>query len=257
MHVAITGASAGLGEATAREFARRGADVTLVARRRDVLERLAAELPVRSHVVTRDLTDTASAATWIDEAEAALGPIDVLVSNAGLLTLAMVADFDPREAERMVAINLLSPMKLVQTVLPRMLARRSGTIVNVTSQAAFVAPPGWAYQGASKAGSSMFSETLRSELRGSGVNVLTVYPGLTDTEMTRSGMQAYASNPLAGLMPMGRPEEFARRLCTSVERRRARMFYPRFYGISSWIPSLSRFFAARLAALPPPPKTPA
>lgn len=140
MHVAVTGASAGLGEATAREFARRGADVTLVARRKDVLEKLAAELPGRSHVVSRDLSDTADCASSIDGAEAALGPIDVLVSNAGLLTLGPVVDFDPGEAERMVAINLLTPMKLVRTLLPRMLARRSGTLVNVTSLAAFASP---------------------------------------------------------------------------------------------------------------------
>lgn len=98
----------------------------------------------------------------------------------------------------------------------------------------------------------MFSETLRTELRGSGVHVMTVYPGLTDTEMTRSGMKTYSGNRLAALLPLGRPEEFALRLCNGVERRRARMFYPRPYAITSWIPGLSRWFTARLAPLPAP-----
>src|SRR5262249_21171955 len=81
MHVAVTGASSGIGEAVARAFAKDGAKVTLVARRREVLEKIAGELPGESFVVTQDLADPAHAADWIPKAEEALGPIDVLVSN--------------------------------------------------------------------------------------------------------------------------------------------------------------------------------
>ena len=79
-------------------------------------------------MVTQDLADPAHAADWIPKAEEALGPIDVLVSNAGLLTLGAVATFDPEEGERMMAINLLSPARLFRTVLPGMLARKRGVI---------------------------------------------------------------------------------------------------------------------------------
>src|SRR3954468_6382003 len=129
LHVAVTGASSGIGEAVARAFAANGAKVTLVARRREVLEKIAGELPGESFVATQDLTDHAHAADWIPKAEEALGRIDVLVCNAGLLTLGAGATFDPEEGERMMAINLLSPARLIRAVLPGMLARKKGVIV--------------------------------------------------------------------------------------------------------------------------------
>src|SRR4029079_8776147 len=212
MHVAVTGASSGIGEAIAREFARAGADVTLVARRKEILERIAKELPGRSFVAAHDLTDPARAADWIPPAETALGPIDVLISTAGFLTLGQVVSFDPEEGERMLNINLLTPARLMRAVLPGMLERKSGVIVNVTSIAAVVALPGWVYQASSKAGSATFSEALRAELKGTGVHVLTVYPGLTDTPMAQGGLDAYGRKGLAGMMPLGSAATLAKRL---------------------------------------------
>jgi short-subunit dehydrogenase len=247
MHVAITGASSGLGEALAREFAKIGASVTLVARRRDILERIAGELGTKTFVATQDLTEPEHAADWVDAAEQALGPIDVLVSNAGLMSLGAFATLDPKEGDRMIAINFLSPLRLFQAVLPRMRARKRGTIVNVTSIAALVTVPGWSYQAASKAASATLSEALRTELEGSGVHVLTVYPGPTDTPMTRGGMTSYEGNRLASLLPLGTPAGFARRVRRAVEGRADRVFYPRFYGVVRWFPRISRWFMDRFA----------
>lgn len=247
MHVAVTGASSGIGEALAREFARTGADVTLVARRRDRLEQIASELAGRTFIAARDLSDVAHAADWIAEAEAALGPIDILISNAGSMTLGPVASFDPAEAERMIALNLATPLRLIRAVLPGMVARRSGTIVNVTSMAALVTLPGWAYQAASKAGSATFSEALGVELAGSGVHVLTFYPGPTDTPMTQGSLDAYGRTGLAGRLPLGDTATLARRVRRAVEKRRARLIYPRFYAVVRWFPRLAAWLAARFA----------
>jgi short-subunit dehydrogenase len=171
----------------------------------------------------------------------------VLVSNAGFLTMGALATFDADEGERMLSINLRSPVRLMRAVVPGMLARKSGVIVNVTSVAAIVGMPGWTYQAASKAGSAMFSETLRGELRGTGVHVLTVYPGLTDTPMTQGGLSAYGRAGLAAKIPLGNSTEMARRLRRAIERRQARMFYPRYYAFLRWFPRVSAWFSERFA----------
>jgi short-subunit dehydrogenase len=139
----------------------------------------------------------------------------------------------------MMAINLLSPARLFRTVLPGMLARKRGVIVNVTSMAAIVTLPGWIYQSASKIGSATFSEGLREELA--------VYPGMTDTPMTQAGLDAYGRKGLANLLPLGNANEMATRLVHAVARRRARFFYPRFYALARLFPHISAWLSARFA----------
>jgi len=247
MHVVITGASSGLGMAIAREMSASGADLTLVARRRAALEGLAAELPGRSHVAVQDLSDPTHATDFLAGAEEALGPIDVLVSNAGSLTLGPVSTFDPVEGEKMMAVNLLSPVRLMRAVLPSMLERRSGVVVNVTSVAAYVTLPGWIYQSASKRGSAAFSEGLAVELAGTGVHVMTVYPGMTDTPMTQGGLEAYGRTGLTRLVPLGDPAEMARRLRRAIDKRRRRMTYPRSYALLRAFPRTAQLFASLFA----------
>jgi len=245
MHVAVTGASSGIGEAIAREYARVGAKVTLVARRTELLERIARD--IGGEVVTRDLSNPAHVCDWIAPAEEKLGPIDVLVNNAGMENAGVTADSDVDEAARLLRLNLFAPLLATRAVLPKMLARGHGVIVNVTSVAAFVTLPGWAYQAASKAASATFSEALHDELAGSGVHVLTAYPGPTDTPMTRAGLEAYGKSRLVASIPLGRPETFARRLRLAVERRRRRLVYPRFYTLARAFPRISRWISWRVA----------
>ena len=131
MHVVVTGASSGIGEAIAREYFARGASVTLVARRKEHLERIAAAGTGRAHVVNADLADPGAAWTWVDEAESALGPIDVLVNNAGIQIVKHAADTEWDAAERLLRLDLLVPLRLTTLVLQRMIPRRSGTIVDI------------------------------------------------------------------------------------------------------------------------------
>jgi short-subunit dehydrogenase len=250
LHAAVTGASSGIGAAIARELARAGASVTLVARRRDALEALADELrPARTHVAAHDLGDRERACDWIAEAEARLGPIDVLVNNAGALLAGASAELDPAEGEKILTLDLLVPLRLTRHVLPAMLARRAGTIVDVSALAALTPLPGLMHYDAAKAGLAAASEALRAELRGSGVHVVTVYPGYIDTEMARAGEAALETSLAARLLPRGSADELARRVRLAVERRRDRVLYPFPAPLAFWFTGALRLLFER--ATPP------
>jgi short-subunit dehydrogenase len=241
MHVAVTGASSGIGEAIAREYAAAGADVTLVARRRPLLEKLAGELRARTAVVEHDLSDPARAADWIAAAEAKLGPIDVLVNNAGMQIIGPTAEANVDSADALLRTNLLTPLRLVRAVLPAMLARQHGAIVNIASLAALAPTPGMTWYNASKGGLAAASESLRGELLSSGVHVVTVYPGIVDSAMARAGLDAYEQSRALALQPRGTPDELARLVRRAVDRRHARVIYPRVYHAARWMPAVTRW----------------
>lgn len=239
MHVVVTGASAGIGEGLARRWAKDGATLTLVSRRRDPLEKLAGELGVRCHVVVADLSVPERATSWLAEAEAALGPVDVLVNNAGVQIVGPTEAVDPAKADAMMRLDLLTPLQLVQAVGPGMLARRRGTIVNVSSVAALAPTPGMFHYNAAKAGLAAASESLRGEWRGTGVNVVTVYPGPVRTKLADATIQAYG--PIARWMHLGTVEGLAERVVRAVARGKGRVVYPGYYVVPRGFPLLTRW----------------
>jgi short-subunit dehydrogenase len=251
MHVVITGASSGIGAGLARAWAARGAKLTLVARRRELLEELDASIGGGACIIVRDLADSAHATDWIAEAEAKHGPIEVLVNNAGVENIGLVVDSEVAESAKLLHLNLLTPLFLTRAVVGDMIARRSGTVVQISSVAGLVAPRGQAWYGASKAGLSMFGETLRAELRGTGVNVVTVYPGPVTTPMGDAAFVKFGGREgPAGRAPEGNVEDLARLVLRAVDKGSARVIYPRFYRLAWWIPWLSRWIAYRAAPLP-------
>ena len=176
-HVVVTGASSGIGEAIAREYLKRGANVTLIARRRDRLDKLAEGHADRTHVVQADLGNPEVAFAWIDDAEKALGPIDVLVNNAGVQIVKSVLETSWEDGERLLLLDLHTPLRLTQLVLKRMVPRKSGTIVDIASMAALGPTPGMFFYNAAKAGLAAASEGLRAEVKPHGIHIVTVYPG--------------------------------------------------------------------------------
>jgi short-subunit dehydrogenase len=255
VHVVVTGASSGIGEALAREYLKRGAQLTLVARRKDLLEQIAGSEASRCHLVGADLAETEKACDWVGGAEEALGPIDVLVNNAGYQIVASAVDTSAEDGERMLRLNLHTPMRLTKRVLPGMIARGHGTIVDVSSMAGIAPTPGMFYYNASKGGLGAASEGLRGELRGTGVHVMTVYPGPVRTPLEARGRSAYEETTMMRLFtPTGEADVLARKIADGVASRRARIIYPGLYAITRHLPNLTRFvmdrFTPPLKALP-------
>ena len=184
--VVVTGASSGIGAGLAEEFARRGAVVGICARRQDrldqVLERCRQHSPHSLRWVC-DLSNPAVVDQLAIDAVGELGGVDILVNNAGIPKRRHVTRLDQATVESVMNINFFSPVRLTLALLPHMLERGSGRIVNVSSVAATLSSPGESAYDASKAALTAFGESMAVDLWPSGVKVLTVYPGLVDTDL--------------------------------------------------------------------------
>jgi len=182
----ITGASAGLGRDFARLFAADGHDLVLVARRRDRLDDLAAELEhahgIKAHVLPTDLGQPTTPQEISDHLQANGIEIEFLVNNAGFGSSGAFAELDTRREIEMITVNVSALTYLTRLLLPAMLARGHGRILNIGSTAGFQAGPFMATYYATKAYVNHFSEALAHELAGTGVTVTVSCPGATATE---------------------------------------------------------------------------
>ncbi len=177
----VTGASSGIGAATARLLSRSGARVVLAARRTDRLEALAAELPA-SLAVTTDLTILGDIQRLVDTAIATFGRIDVLVNDAGQGLHVPIDEIDPEDLRAVFELNVVAPLVASQAVLPIMRAQGAGTIVNVSSATSLRVIPGIGGYAATKSALNMISQVSRLELEPQGISVSVVYPSVTATE---------------------------------------------------------------------------
>lgn len=192
--VAITGASSGIGEATARVAARAGAAVALGARRTDRIEALAAEIEQaggRAAAIEVDVADEAQANAFVSGAKERLGRLDALINNAGVMLLGPVAGADTSEWRRMVDVNVLGLLYCTHAALPVMAEQGGGHIVNVSSVAGRTAALGAAVYNLTKFGVCGFSEALRQEALHSNVRVTIIEPGYVATEL-----QGHNTNPM-------------------------------------------------------------
>ncbi|GAB2176688.1 SDR family oxidoreductase [Dongia sp. agr-C8] len=196
-HILLTGASGGIGAATAAALAARGSRLTLVARDPARLRRLADRLAPRAAgtaVIAADLGVSGTAARVIAQATEMLGGIDVLVNCAGVNDFGRFTFAAPERIEALIATNLLAPIQLCRAALPGMLAQGRGRIVNVGSVMGGVGFAGFGVYCASKFGLRGFSEALRRELRGSGVSVTYVAPRYTRTALNTDAMDRMAQD---------------------------------------------------------------
>ncbi len=202
MNAIVTGASRGIGRHIARRLAREGMAIALAARSRSELDRVAAEMTAagaRAIAIAADVADVAQLENLVRETERRLGPIDVLVNNAGIGTVTPFHRIDLGEMRRVLEVNLVGAMTLTRLVLPGMVERDRGWIVNVSSLAGKAGTPLGETYGASKAGLIGFTQSLRASYDGTGVRASVVCPGFVSGE----GMFADRSSATGVQAPRG------------------------------------------------------
>lgn len=217
--VIITGASSGIGRETAKEFAATGASVVLAARSRDKLDRIASDLaplPGRCLVVPTDVTERLSVEALIRKTVEEYGAVDILVNNAGVGLFAPIADGNLENARYLFEVNVWGAVNCIQAAIPYMTDRRRGHIVNVSSVAGHVAPPYMGMYSATKHALAAISDALRIELGGTGINVSTIFPGLTETSFTENMLQEVEAPEIPPFARFVGPEIVARRIMQAV-----------------------------------------
>jgi short-subunit dehydrogenase len=220
----ITGASAGIGAATARVFAGAGMRLALCARRADRLEQLAAELRAKGTEVAVhpiDVTDAAAVRGMVGAVAARFGAVDVLVNNAGRGLAATLEDTAPEELRALFELNLVATVTASQAVLPLMRRQGRGHILNVSSVVGRRSLPGRAAYAATKFAMVAVSESLRLELRGSGIHVSLVFPIYTLTEFHDVEPKRF---PLRRAGPVQTADQVARAMLRCVRRPRAEVY---------------------------------
>jgi 3-hydroxy acid dehydrogenase / malonic semialdehyde reductase len=221
--VLITGASSGIGAACARAFAERGARLILCARRESRLQELAESLDAETHVIPMDVRDRASVQANIALLGPAWSKIDVLVNNAGLAAgFAPVIDGDPADWDRMLDTNVRGLLEVTRAIVPHMVQRGSGHVINIGSVAGHDTYPNGVVYCASKAAVDRISRGLRMELLGTGVRVSTVDPGLVETEFSVvrfEGDRGKADAVYEGLTPLT-PDDIAETVVWVADRPR-------------------------------------
>jgi short-subunit dehydrogenase len=225
----------------AKEFARAGYALTLVARRKEELERVASSCSrtngAERRVLPYDLADLDGIEDLVRGAEEGLGPVDVLINNAGMTLISHSTKIAQHASDQLIRVNLLAPLRLTRAVLPGMIARRSGTLVDIASVSAFAPAQFSIDYNASKAGLAAASESLRAEVKGHGVHVLTVYPGPVETPLLKEFLAAFSERPKT---VTGNAEELARLVLRGVQGQWPRIVYPRAYHLIRLMPGLTR-----------------
>jgi NAD(P)-dependent dehydrogenase (short-subunit alcohol dehydrogenase family) len=231
---AITGGARGIGQAIAQSLAARGARVAIGDLDGEAAERTAAAIGAGAIGIQLDVTDRGSFERFLDAAGDRLGPLDVLVNNAGVMVVGPFADADEAAAARVMDVNVGGVIHGMRLAIPRLRGRDGGQIVNVISGAGWVPPAALATYAASKHAVRGLTDSVRDELRGDGIRVTAVYPMLVRTELAAGTKPARGGRWIS-------PEEVGEAVAAAVERPRDEVFVPR------WVAGVLRL----QSALPP------
>jgi short-subunit dehydrogenase len=247
----ITGASSGIGEALAYEFARQGAVLVLSARRAVVLEQVKAkcERSDQHLVLPLDITDSASLPTHVQTVLARFSCIDVLINNAGISQRSLVKDTTLDVDRRIMEADFFGPVALTKAVLPHMLERGQGQMVAVSSVAGLVATPLRSAYAAAKHAIAGFYNALRAEVHDAGVSVAVIYPGFVRTDITLNALEGdgAAHGVMDAKLEDGMaPDEFAARVVTALARGNEHIVVAGKEKIAVWLGRLSPGLLAQI-----------
>jgi len=231
--IMITGASSGIGEATARAALEAGAQVILLARRKNRLVALVGESG-KALAVACDVTQPEQIADAVRQGIARFGRIDVLINNAGQGLFAAVEEIAASEFRALLDLNLIAPLMMMQAVIPQMRAQGEGCIINVSSGATLATWPGSAAYTSSKAGLNMLSGVARLELADAGITVSAVYPFMTVSEFyqsVKSGQDVAIAQAQQSAAIAHTPQRVAETILTVIQSGEAQVdLVPRAYG---------------------------
>ncbi len=242
----VTGASSGIGRCLALDLAQAGATVALVARRKDRLAEVEELARSRGEAVgfAADVRDISSLGRVVDAVLQRFGTIDILVNNAGVGRYLTLLEHSQEDIDEIIATNLLAPVNLIRMVLPQMLERKAGHIVNVSSIAGRIGSPYHTIYCATKFGLAGFSESLSFELEGTGVGLTLVNPGVIDTEFfSHSSFSRY---PKGAKKRMISAEEVSRAILKAIENGTAEITIPRSYAAGTVLKTLAPGLFKRL-----------
>ena len=250
--ILVTGASSGIGEATARLFARQGYRVGMGARRLDRLVRLAEEIRQdggEALPVSADLAKVEDIQQLVRSTLDQFGQIDVLLNNAGFGRLGWLEELDPvLDIQAQIQVNLVAVIQMTREVLPHMIERRSGHIINMASVASLAASPTYSIYAASKFGVRGFTEGLRREVGVFGIHVSAIYPGGVRTEFKEhTGVQSRSGRTTPAWLRL-EPEDVAQAVFSLVQHPRRARVIPWAWNFPVWMNSLFPWLADWLIA---------
>jgi short-subunit dehydrogenase len=249
-HALVTGAAGAIGGALCRILAQRHAELRFSGVDRDAegLSRLREELGDRAVALPWDLADSSTIPTLWQRATQVFGAVDLLVNCAGLMEIRSFSATSWELGERLLHIDLISPLRLMQLAARDM--QPGGRIVNVSSMAGRVPMRGYSYYAAAKAGLGMASEIVGLDLAEKGISVLTVYPGPVATPLEARGRTQLRADLLTRRAPVGDPQKLAQRIARALVTGKRRVVYPAIYSVAEELLGVTSRFAKLWSPVP-------